>query len=115
MCLLDVESTRHLPRAPHRGSVRLEGAEKSMTGLHPVRLLRFFEIELREVSTSKSTYAVAIDISDDVQGAFSQTFMPAPARRVTEPVETICKRVAGIFARHCEGYRPPTVAVTLEP
>jgi hypothetical protein len=115
-CLLVVESTRPLPRAPYRGSVRVGGTEETATGLHPIRLLKHFEIAIREIARLQATYFLVIDLSDEWQGTSARSFgFAPPPRRVTEPTETICKRVAGIFARHCEEFRPPSVVVTYEP
>ena len=60
---------------------------------------------------------LAVDLSDEWPGPPPGLYVPPGYRPrvVTEPVETVCKRVAGLFGRHCEQYRPPSVAVRLEP
>jgi hypothetical protein len=116
ICELLVESARPLPYSPYRGSVRVGGTEETPTGFHPIRLLKHFEVEPLESSHGASTYRLTIDLSEEWRGTGPHHYPAASRpRRVTEPIDTICKRVAGVFARHCEQFRPPSVSVRLEP
>jgi hypothetical protein len=116
VCELLVESARALPYSPYRGSVRVGGTEETATGFHPIRLLKHFEVEPLEAAHGASTYRLTIDLSEEWPGAGPRDYPTSSRpRRVTEPIEVICKRVAGVFGRHCEQFRPPSVSVRLEP
>lgn len=117
VCRLVVESTRPLPSAPYAGTTRVTAVYEAANGQYPVRLLKHFEIDPIEIAPGTGVYRLAIDLSDEWPGPPPGAYVPPSyrPRRVSEPVETVCKRVAGLFARHCEQFRPPTVSVRLEP
>jgi hypothetical protein len=113
-CQLLVESTRALPRAPYAGTVRVGGVERTATGSYPCRLLKHFTIVYTGDASGGAMYAVTVDLADE--GAGTGAVYSAPGlgvRRPDEPVEVICKRIAGVFGRYCEEFRPPSVIVEL--
>jgi hypothetical protein len=118
VCRLAVESVRPLPTLPYLGTVRVGGALETATGVYPVRLLKHFAIEPMDAAApGLVVYRLSVDVSDEYPGPPTGLYAPSRSRPrlVTEPIETVCKRVAGLFARHCEDFRPPSVAVRLEP
>ena len=113
ICQLTVETERPLPRAPYSGTVRLKGAEASARGLHEIRLLRHYEVVPVAIDDGLGRYRLEVDLSDDPTPE-PPVGRPPVIRRVNEPVDAICKRIAGLFGRYCEAYRPPSVSVRLE-
>lgn len=141
LCQLLVESTSPLPRSPYEGTVRIGGIETTATGEHPCRLLKHFTIEFLEDVKSGAFYQVVVDLSDEwpkpllpnipqhsLDGPYASvsgpnySSVPPPAilppkygaRELSESLEVVSKRIAGIFGRYCEEYRPPSVAVRLD-
>ena len=113
-CRLLVESARPLPRAPYAGTVRVGGLERTATGSYSCRLLKHFTVAWVEDAPGGALYAVAVDLA--FEGAGTGAAYAAPGlgvRRPDEPVEVICKRIAGVFGRYCEQFRPPSVIVEL--
>lgn len=113
-CQLLVESARALPRAAYAGTVRVAGVERTPSGSHPCRLLKHFSVTRTGDAPEGGIYAVSIDLADE--GPVANATYAAPGlsvRRPDEPVEVICKRIAGVYGRHCEQYRPPSVIVQL--
>lgn len=134
-CQLQVESTHPLPRAPYAGTVRVYGLETTRTGNHQCRMLKHFTIEVTEELPSGLIYQVTVDLADELPAPIPPPLLPSvhstsypsvhqpvaslPAivapdlgrRRVNEPLETICKRIAGIFGRYCEEFRAPSISV----
>jgi hypothetical protein len=113
-CQLLVESARALPRAPYAGTVRVGGVERTATGSYPCRMLKHIVVARVSDAPGGALYTVTVDLADE--GAGSGAAYAAPGlgvRRPTEPVEVICKRIAGVFGRHCEEFRPPSVIVEL--
>ena len=117
VCRLVVESARPLPASPYAGTVRVGGACETATGVYPVRILKHFVVEPLDAADGSAVYRLAVDLSDEWPGPPPGLYVPPGYRPrvVTEILETICKRVAGLFGRHCEQYRPPSVTVRLEP
>ena len=113
-CQLLVESTRTLPRAPYAGTVRVGGTERTATGSYQCRLLKHFRVARVADAPGGAVYDVSVDLADE--GPMTGAAYAAPGlgvRRPDEPIEVICKRIAGIFGRYCEQYRPPSVIVEL--
>lgn len=113
-CQLLVEAAKPLPRAPYSGTVRIGGAERTATGVHPCRLLKHYTIERIQDEPSEARYALEVDLGDE--GATSGPAYVPPGfgiRSPDEPIEIICKRIAGVFGRYCEEFRPPSVVVEL--
>jgi hypothetical protein len=113
-CQLLVSSEKQIPKAPYQGTVRIGGTEETVTGHHPCRILKHFTIEHVEDGTEGSFYRLVVDLSHEWPGLLNT---PLPngygERQVAESVAVICKRIAGLFGRHCEDYRPPSVVVRL--
>jgi len=112
VCQLLIESASPLPHAPYAGTVRVGGSEFTSTGLHPCRLLKHFTVEYVEDTASGALYNITVDLTDEGLScgpAFVRN--GGNTREVAESAEVICKRIAGIFGRHCEQYRPPSVIV----
>ncbi len=113
-CRFVVASSRALPRAPYSGTVRLGGVERTVTGTHPCRLLKTFSVARAGETAEGAEYAVTVDLADESGGAGASYVAPGlGVRRPDEPVDVICKRIAGIFGRFCEEFRPPSVSVDL--
>ena len=113
-CELLVEATRSLPRAPYAGTVRLAGTERTATGSHPCRLLKHFTVTHVSDAPGGARYEVSIDLADEGLAA-GNGYVP-PGRGVRTPadsIEVVTKRIAGIFGRYCEQFRPPSVVVEL--
>ena len=113
-CELLVEATRPLPRAPYAGTVRLSGTERTATGSHPCRMLKHFTVSYVADAPGGARYTVSIDLADESPPA-GGGYVP-PGRGVRSPVdsiEVVAKRIAGVFGRYCEQFRPPTVVVEL--
>jgi hypothetical protein len=113
-CDLLVESTRPLPRAPYAGTVRLTGVERTARGVHPCRMLKHFAVERTGDAPGGARYSVTIDLSDE-GSAPGRGYAP-PGRGIRspdEPIAVVAKRIAGVFGRYCEQFRPPTVVVEL--
>ena len=113
-CQLLVESARTLPRSPYAGTVRVGGVERTATGTYPCRLLRHFAVTRVGDAPGGAVYGVTVDLADEGPGTGAIYDPPGyGVRRPDEPVEMICKRIAGVFGRHCEQFRPPSVIVEL--
>jgi len=113
-CVLLVESSLPLPIAPYAGTVRITGIERKSTGAFACRLLKRYTVERESETDAGVRYVVRVDLADE--GARSGVAYTAPGtgvRRPDEPIEVICKRIAGVFGRACEGFRPPSVIVEL--
>ena len=114
-CELLVKSTSPLPRGVYAGTVRVAAREQNATGAHPCRLLKHFRIERLRDALEGVLYAMSVDLGDEDTSAAHRYAAPGVGtRRPDEPIETVCGRIAGIFGRHCEGYRPPSVVVDVE-
>ena len=113
-CELLVESTRPLPRAPYAGTVRLTGVERTATGDYPCRMLKHFTVMRTGDAPGGARYAMTIDLSDEGPGRGGGYTPPGRGvRSPDEPIEVVAKRIAGVFGRHCEQFRPPSVVVEL--
>ena len=113
-CQLLVESARALPRAPYSGTLRVGGVERTATGTYPCRLLRHFTVTRVADAPGGALYEAAVDLADEGPGTGAAYAPPGHGvRRPDEPIEVICKRIAGGFGRHCEQFRPPSVIVEL--
>jgi hypothetical protein len=113
-CQLLVESTRPLPRASYSGTARVGGVERTTTGSYPCRLLKHFTVARVSDAPGGGIYTVSVDLADE--GPATGAAYAAPGlgvRRPDEPIEVICKRIAGVFGRYCEEFRPPSVIVEL--
>jgi hypothetical protein len=112
-CELLVEATKPLPTHTYQGTVHLLAQEQTATGNYPCRLLRHYQVSWVAATTDGAQYLLQVDISDEplaVGAVYSNKHHHL--RQVTESVEVICRRVAGIFGRYCQDeYRPPTVVV----
>ncbi|MBX7222190.1 MAG: hypothetical protein K1Y36_19735 [Blastocatellia bacterium] len=132
LCQLRVESKKSLPRAPYSGTVRVAGVETTITGRHPCRLLKHYTVEFLEALQHGGLYQVSVDLSDELPkppvpnnpapDEYVPFHQPQPmanptpglgVKELAEPLEAICKRIAGVFGRYCEEFRPPTVAVNV--
>lgn len=115
-CQLLVTSTASLPRAPYTGTVRITGKETSATGSHPCRLLKHFSVQFSQETPVGLIYQLRVDISDE---SFTPSYpIKTPQSKyldqnkyLDESAEIICKRVAGLFGRYCEQYKPPSVII----
>jgi hypothetical protein len=114
-CELLVEAARPLPRAPYAGTVRLSGTERTMTGSHPCRLLKHFTVTRVADAPGGTRYAVSIDLADEGPAAAGTGYAPpgCGVRSPADAIEVVTKRIAGIFGRYCEQFRPPSVVVEL--
>lgn len=114
VCELLVEATRPLPRAPYAGTVRLSGAERTATGSHQCRLLKHFTVTFVTDAPGGARYAVSIDLADEGPAAGNGYVPPGcGVRSPADSIETVTRRIAGVFGRHCEQFRPPSVVVEL--
>lgn len=114
-CRLRVRAARALPRAVHRGTVRLAGLEQTLRGTFPCRLLRHYVVERIGDEPGGAVYAVTIDLSDEGHAPAVRYAPPgACLESPTEPIEVVCKRIAGVFGRVCEEFRPSTVVVDFD-
>ncbi len=114
-CRLRVRARRALPRAVHRGTIRLSGLERTARGTFPCRLLRHYEIERIGDEPDGAVYAVSIDLSDEEHAPVTRYAPPgACLTSPDEPIEVVCKRIAGVFGRVCEEFRPSSVVVDLD-
>ncbi len=116
-CRFAAESTRELPRA-HAGTVRVGALETLPSGAHPCRLLKHYAVERDAYDIAadpgRATYRVTIDLSDESVAQGAVYLAPGcGVRRPNEPVQEVCRRVAGVFARYCEQYRPPSIRIEL--
>jgi hypothetical protein len=113
-CRLLVESARPLPRGTYAGTVRIGGAEWTHTQSFPCRLLKHFSVEYLEEAPGGALYSARVDLASE-EGAGAPAYAPpgCGVREVDEAIDVICKRIAGLFGRHCEQYRPPSVIVKL--
>jgi hypothetical protein len=113
-CRLLVESAGALPLAPYAGTVRVGGSERTATGSYSCRLLKHFTVTPVGDAPAGAVFAVEIDLADEGRGAGTAYAAPGlGVRRADEPIDVICKRIAGVFGRHCEQFRPPSVIVEL--
>ena len=114
-CRLLVESARPLPRATYAGTVRIGGVERAPARSFPCRLLKHFTVEYLEEAPGGALYRASVDLADEeATGALAYAPPGCAVRAVDEAIEVVCKRIAGLFGRHCEQYRPPTVVVKLD-
>lgn len=98
-------------------------------------MLKHFTIEVAEELPAGLIYQVLVNLADELPSptpppplpsfhstsypSVHQPEVPLPAivapdlgrRRVSEPLEIICKRIAGIFGRYCEEFRAPSIRV----
>jgi hypothetical protein len=111
---LHVESPRPLPTDVYLGSVRIFGTETTPTGVHRCRLLRHFQVDFLNSTKTGARYRVTLDFSDETPKPtdFSQTNVPP--RTIAESIDVVSRRVAGLFGRWCEDYRPPFTALIVE-
>lgn len=109
-----VETARPLPTDTYPGSVRISGAETTPTGVHPCRLLRHFRVEFVERLDSGARYRVTFDFSDDPPSSTEYGRKDNPPRTITDSLDVVCKRIAGLFGRRCEDYRPPATALLVK-
>lgn len=115
ICRLRVRSTRPLPVAVHRGTVRIAGTETTPRGTFPCRLLRPYTIERVRDHADGADFAVSIDLSDEVHAPPARYAPPGACRTSpSESIDVICKRIAGVFGRACEAFRPSSVVVDLD-
>ncbi len=115
VCRLRVRAARTLPRAVHRGTVRLAGLEQTLRGTFPCRLLRHYTVERIGDEPDGAVYAVTIDLSDEGHAPVARYAPPgACLKSPSEPIEVVCKRIAGVFGRVCEEFRPSSVVVDLD-
>ena len=113
-CQFLVESARVLPRSPYAGTIRVGGVERTATGTYPCRLLRHFAVTRIGDVPGGAVYEATVDLADEGSGTGASYAPPGHGvRRPDEPIEVICKRIAGVFGRHCEQFRPPSVIVEL--
>jgi hypothetical protein len=113
-CELVIEWTKPLPTHTYNGTVHIMGQEQTVRGNYPCRLLRHYQVSWLETTINGAQYLLSIDVSDEAlpTESYSPRRHSPNMRRVTEPIEVICRRVAGIFGRYCQDeYRPPTVIV----
>lgn len=108
-CQIHVESSLPLPRAPYSGTVRITGQESTPTGSYPCRLLRHYSVEYLEATATGANYRITIDVSREESP--SSLFKSGQTKELAESLDLICRRVAGLFGRHCEQYKPPSVVV----
>ena len=115
-CRLRVRSERALPKAAHRGTVQLAGLEETARGAFPCRLLRHYTIERIGEDTDGATYSLTIDLSDEGHAPAARYAPPGACLKTpNEPIEVVCKRIAGVFGRFCEEFRPSSVVVDFDP
>jgi hypothetical protein len=114
-CRLRVRSARALPRAVHRGTVRISGIERTTRGTFECRLLRQYEIERIGDEPDGALYSMSIDLSDEEHAPVARYAPPgACLKSPNESIEVVCKRIAGVFGRLCEEFRPTSVVVDLD-
>lgn len=115
VCRLRVRATRALPRAVHRGTIRLAGVEQTPRGVYPCRLLRHYAIERVGDEPDGAVFSMTIDLSDEEHAPVARYAPPgACLKSPNEPIEVVCKRIAGVFGRVCEEFRPSSVVVDLD-
>lgn len=111
---LHVESPRPLPTDLYLGSVRIFGTETTPTGVHHCRLLRHFRVEFSGKTETGACFRVTLDFSDDAPNPTEFSSASLPPRTISESIDVVAKRVAGLFGRWCEDYRPPFTALVVE-
>lgn len=113
-CALLVASSRPLPRAPYAGTVRVAGVERTATGTHACRMLKRYSVEREADEADGARYLVTVDLGDEDGPAGAAYAAPGyGVRHPDEPIDVVSKRIAGIYGRICEAYRPPSVIVEL--
>lgn len=115
-CRFDVVASRPLPRA-YAGTIRVGGSETTPAGVYACRMLKHYAVERddeAEGDDARATYRVTIDLSDESASQGVTYLAPGcGVRRPNEPVQEVCRRVAGVFARHCEQFRAPSIRIDL--
>lgn len=112
-CELLIQSIIPLPHALYIGTIRVGGSESTATGLHPCRLLKHFTIEYIEDTSAGTLYKLSVDLKDE--DPFYSAIYPSNSgnvRKLADSVDVIFRRIAGVFGRHCEQYRPSSVILT---
>lgn len=98
-------------------------------------MLKHFTIEVAEELPAGLIYQVLVNLADELPSptpppplpsfhspSYPSVHQPTVSalaalppdlgrRIVNEPLETICKRIAGIFGRYCEEFRAPSIRV----
>jgi len=111
-CTLHVRADRPLPTATFEGTVWVAGIESSPRGEFPCRMLRPYRVERSRSEPRGASYAVTVDLRDEHIRPTAAYTPPGTLRKSpVEPIEVVCKRIAGIFGRTCEAFRPPSVVV----
>jgi hypothetical protein len=94
--------------------VRLSGTERTASGSYPCRLLKHFTVTRVADAPGGARYTVSIDLADEGPAAGTGYVPPGcGVRSPADSIETVTKRIAGVFGRHCEQFRPPSVVVEL--